>query len=161
MSVPPSTFAQADQMRTVLATLVGLSCAFPIVAPSRQADTRAAIEKADQTFAEAMVKADVVALANTYADDYVFTDPAGRVSHKAELLDSFKRGAIKIRAQEISDVHVNVYGEVAVETGKLMSRATRDGKDTSGTFRFTRVWVKRNGRWQTVAFQETPLISAS
>jgi ketosteroid isomerase-like protein len=41
-----------------------------------------------KAFADAMVKADLVALGNTYADDYVFTDPAGRVSHKAELLES-------------------------------------------------------------------------
>jgi len=68
----------------------------------------ATIEKADKVFAAAMVKADLIALANTYADDYVFTDPTGRVSHKADLLDSFKRGVIKIRSQEISDVQVNV-----------------------------------------------------
>jgi len=102
-----------------------------------------------------MVKADLVALANTYADDYLFTDPTGRVSHKAELLDSFRRGVIKIRSQAIRDVQVNVYGNVAVEIGELVSQATRDGKDSSGTFRFTRVWVNRNDRWQTVAFQET------
>ena len=113
------------------------------------------IERADKMFADAMVKADVIALANTYADDYVFTDPSGRVSHKAGLLDGFKRGVITIRSQEISDVQVNVYGNVAVEIGKLVSQATRDGKDSSGTFRFTRVWVNRDGRWQTVAFQET------
>jgi len=148
-------------MRIVLDAAVGLFCAFPIVAPSRQADTRATIEKADQMFADAMVKVDLAALASTYAEDYVFTDPAGRVSHKAELLDSFQRGVIRIRSQEISDVQVNVYGEVAVEIGKVMSQATRDGHDSGGTFRFTRVWVKRNGRWQTVAFQETRLIPAS
>lgn len=119
------------------------------------------IEKADHVFADAMVKADLVALADTYADDYVFTDPTGRISHKAELLDSFKRGVIKIRSQEICDVHVNVYGEVAVEIGKLVSLPTRDGKDSSGVFRFTRVWVKRNNRWQTTAFQETRIIPAS
>lgn len=146
-------------MRTVLAASMGLLCALPAVAQPRRVDTPAAIEKADQTFADAMVKADLVALANTYADDYVFTDPTGRVSHKAELLDSFRRGVIKIRSQEISDVQVNIYGDVAVETGKLVSQATRDGEDSGGTFRFTRVWVNRNGRWQTVAFQETRVAS--
>ena len=145
-------------MRIVRAASVGLLCALPVVAHSRNADTPATIEKADRVFAEAMVKADLIALANTYADDYVFTDPTGRVSGKADLLDSFKRGVIKIRSQEISDVQVNVYGDVAVEIGKLVSQATRDGKDSSGTFRFTRVWVNRNGRWQTVAFQETRIV---
>lgn len=145
-------------MRIVFAISVGLLCALPVAAQSRRADTPATIEKVDKMFADAMVKANLIALANTYADDYVFTNPAGHVSHKAELLDSFKRGVIKIQSQEISDVKVSIYGDVAVEVGKLVSQATWNGKDSSGTFRFTRVWVNRNGRWQTVAFQETRIV---
>ena len=146
-------------MRMVLAVFAALACAVPLIAQQREANTPAVIERVDKAFADAMVKGDLGALGKTYADDYVFTDPTGRVSHKAELLESFRRGVIHIRSQEISDVHVNVYGDVAVEIGKLVSQATRDGKDSSGTFRFTRVWVNRDGRWQTVAFQETPLIA--
>ena len=146
-------------MRIVLAASFGLLWAIPVFAQSPRLDTPAAIERADRAFAEAMVKADVITLARTYADEYVFTDPSGRVSHKADLLDSFKRGAIKIHSQTISDVAVNVYGTVAVETGTLVSEAARDGKDSGGTFRFTRVWLTRNGRWQTIAFQETRIIS--
>src|SRR4051794_16904755 len=145
-------------MRIVLAVSVGLLCSHPDTTQSPRADTPAAIEKADRVFADAMVKGDLVALANTYGDDYVFTDPSGRVTYKIELLESFKRGVIQILAQEISDLQVNVYGDVAVETGQLVSNATRDGRDSSGTFRFTRVWVNRNGRWQTVAFQETRIV---
>jgi ketosteroid isomerase-like protein len=63
----------------------------PVLAQSRRADTPATIEKADKMLADAMDKADLIALANAYADDYVFTDPTGRVSHKAELLDSFRQ----------------------------------------------------------------------
>lgn len=148
-------------MRIVFSVSVAVLCADPLIAQSRLAATPATIEKADRMFADAMVRADLVTLANTYGDDYVFTDPSGRVSRKGERLESFKRGAIKIRSQEISDLHVSVYGGVAVETGKLVSHATRDGKDSSGTFRFTRVWVKRGGRWQTVAFQETRIIPTS
>ena len=62
---------------------------------------------------------------------------------------------INIRTQDISGVSVQVYGDAAVETGLLTTTATRDGIDSSGKYRFTRVWVKRNGQWQTVAFQET------
>jgi ketosteroid isomerase-like protein len=148
-----------EGMRVVLGTSVGLLCALNVLAQPARSDTAAMIERADKAFAEAMVQSDLGALSNTYADDYVFTDPTGRVSHKAELLDSFRRGVIKIRSQEISEVQVNVYGTVAVEIGKLVSFATRDGKDSSGTFRFTRVWVNRNDRWQTVAFQETRVLA--
>jgi len=146
-------------MRIVMAASMGLVCALSLAPQQRSTDTPAMIKRVDEAFATAMVKADLAALANTYSDDYVFTDPTGRVSHKAELLDSFKSGAINIRSQEISDVQVHVYGNVAVEIGKLVSQATRGGKDSSGTFRFTRVWVNRDGRWQTVAFQETRLVA--
>src|SRR5689334_21084026 len=99
-------------MRLVLVS-VAVACAVSVGAQQRGADT-STIERADKTFAEAMINADLAALANTYADDYVFTDPTGRVSHKADLLESFKRGIIHIRSQEISDVQVKAYGNVAV-----------------------------------------------
>src|SRR5689334_10188600 len=126
-------------MRIVMVASMGfLVCALSLAPQQRGADTPAMIESADKAFAVAMINADLAALANTYADDYVFIDPTGRISQKSELLDSFKSGAIKIRSQEISDVQVHVYGSVAVEIGKLVSQATRGGKDSSGTFRFTR-----------------------
>src|SRR4051812_28233315 len=108
-------------MRVVFGTSVGLLCAFNVLAQQGRGDAAGTIERADRTFARAMVQSDLGALASTYADDYVFTDPTGRVSHKADLLDSFRRGVIKIRSQEITDVQVNVYGTVAVEFGKLVS----------------------------------------
>jgi len=141
--------------RTTLAVLIAFACAASFAAHQKDADTAAIIERADRAFAAAMVRGDLQALASTYADDYVFIDPTGRISHKSDLLESFKSGVIKIRSQEIRDVQVRLYDGTAVETGTLVSQATRDGKDSGGTFRFTRVWVNRDGRWQTVAFQET------
>ena len=118
-------------------------------------DVVVAIEIAHKAFNAALVKADVAALDKMIAETYVFTDPGGRVSTKTDVLGGFRSGAIKIQSQEVRDVKVHVYGNTAVETGELTSKAMRDGQDTSGTFRFTRVWVNRSGTWQTVAFQET------
>ena len=114
----------------------------------------AEIEKADKDRSQAVVKGDADAMDKATGDGYWFTDGNGRVSTKKELLEDLKAGKLKIESQDISDVKVHRYGNTAVETGKLISKGTRDGKDTSGTFRFTRVWVNRNGTWQTVAFQE-------
>jgi ketosteroid isomerase-like protein len=115
----------------------------------------AIIEKADREFAQALVNVDLTTIEDTLADTYTFTDPTGRVSTKKDVLDDLRNRAIKIKSHEISDVKVQVYDNAAIETGILTSKATRDGRDVSGTFRFTRVWVMRNGRWQTVALQET------
>ena len=133
----------------------GIVLALIIAAPCSAQDTAVMIVSADKERNAAMEKIDLAVLDRTTAETYVFTDPNGRVTAKKELMESFKSGAIKIEAQEISDTKVQVYGDVAVETGALTSKAIRDGRDTSGTYRFTRVWVKRGGVWQTVAFQET------
>ena len=50
----------------------------------------------------------------------------------------------------ISDVKVSVYGKVAVMTGLNRSQASFKGMDASGEYRFTDVFVKRDGRWQVV-----------
>lgn len=117
--------------------------------------TAAAIEKMDKERTEAIVKGDLDALDKLTGDNYVFTDDTGRVTMKKELMDNLKSGAIKLTSQTISDVKVHIYGNAAVETGKVTAKGTRDGKDISGTERFTRVWVNKGGTWQTVAFQET------
>ena len=119
--------------------------------------TSDAIETADKERNAAMEKVDLAMIDRTTAATYVFTDPSGRVTAKKELMAAFKSGAIKIVSQVTRDVKVNFYGDVAVETGELTSKANRDGRDTSGTYRFTRVWVKQGATWQTVALQETQL----
>jgi ketosteroid isomerase-like protein len=135
---------------------VGLSFiqAKPAVAQSAAA---AAVERADKERSEAISKGDVATIDKTTSDTYVFTDFTGRVSTKKELMDAFKSGAIKIQSQEPTDVKVQIYGNTAVETGKVSGQGTRDGQDISGTARFTRVWVNHGGTWQTVAFQETKI----
>jgi ketosteroid isomerase-like protein len=127
------------------------------------ADTQtvAGIQKTDQTLSEAFLKNDLVALERMSADTYVFTDQNGRVSGKRELIESSSKGAIDIRSQDITDVNVHVYGDTAIETGLLKTTAVRDGRDSSGTYRFTRVWARRNGEWQTFAFQETRPVVAT
>jgi len=50
-----------------------------------------------------------------------------------------------------TDMKVHVYGDTAIVTGLNTTKGTFKGKDTSGAYRFTDVFVKRDGRWQVVA----------
>ena len=141
----------------IAAPLFGQAAGEKKAAPAKNAGggTAAAIQKLDKDRTEAIVKGDLDAVDKATGDDYVFTDDTGRVTMKKELMDNLKSGAIKLTSQTTSDVKIHVYGNTAVETGKVTAKGTRDGKDISGTERFTRVWVNRGGTWQTVAFQET------
>ena len=50
---------------------------------------------------------------------------------------------------------VRVYGNTAVITGKADVKGTLAGNDATGQYMFTRVYVKKGGQWQSVAFQQT------
>ena len=55
------------------------------------------------------------------------------------------------------EIKVRVYGDTALVTGRSIAK----GKDQHGTMdehrRWTRVLVRRDGRWQFVHFHGTPI----
>ena len=71
------------------------------------------------------------------------------------LWHGFASGTFKYESRDISDLSIRVYGNAAVVTGRSTQKGTENGKDYSGAYRFTRVYIKQRGRWQTVALQTT------
>lgn len=106
-------------------------------------------------WAEATVKGDVQALERLYTEEYLAIDPAGATYTKAQDIASVKSGNFKLATFKLDEVKVRVHGEVAVVTGRNTIKATYMGKDISGAYRFTDVFVKRAGRWQVLTTQGT------
>jgi len=117
------------------------------------------IKKMEKDRAAAVVKADVATLEGLTSDDYVLINANGQVSNKAETMNNIKTGVIKLTSNEVSDMTVRVYGDTAVVTGKSTAKGTIGGIALKGPVMFTRVYVKKNGKWQSVAFQQTPIVA--
>jgi len=111
------------------------------------------IKKREQDWAQATMKEGAAAVDQFEADDIISTDPAGRVTDKAQDKQDLSSGDLKFQSMEVSDLKVRVYGNTAVATGANTLKGTYKGQDISGTYRFTDTWVKRNGKWQAVASQ--------
>ena len=97
----------------------------------------------------------MAALDKETSDDYTFINANGEMSDKAQMLNSFKTGQTKLSSDDLSDLRVRVYGNTAVVTGKADVKGTVLGQPAPGPILFTRVYVKKYGRWQSVAFQQT------
>ena len=104
---------------------------------------------------EAIVHGDAAALDRMTSDDYSFITLRGELRTKAEIVKGFATGAFKYASREISDLNIRVYGDTAVVTGRSTQKGAENGKDYSGDYRFTRVYIKQKGRWLTVALQTT------
>ena len=112
-------------------------------------------KKMEKDRGAAVVKGDSEALAKETADDYTLINVNGQTSDKKQTVEQIKNGQIKLESDEPSDMKVRVFGNTAVVTGKANIKGTIGGKDASGTVAFTRVWVKKGGKWMTVALQQT------
>jgi ketosteroid isomerase-like protein len=106
---------------------------------------------------EAVVKADVTVLEQVLHEDYVHNRPSGVVEDRAQYLENRKTRRVDFESLVPDEMNVRVYGDTAIVTG----RSTAKGKDQHGKMdeqrRWTRVLVRRDGRWQFVHFQATPI----
>ena len=113
------------------------------------------LKKLETDRAAAVVKGDVATLEKQTSDDYTLINMNGQMSDKSQMVNAFKSGQTKLTSDEVSDMKVRVYGNTAVITGKADVTGTLGGKDADGQIMFTRVYVKKGGNWQSVAFQQT------
>jgi ketosteroid isomerase-like protein len=116
------------------------------------------IRKLDHERIQAQIQADAAALNRLYADDFIGIGPSGAVRTKPQVLADFTSHDLKFQSITTSDVRIRVYGNTVVETGRSTMVGQDKGKVVPQENRFTRVWVKRQGRWQLVANHYSTLI---
>ncbi len=118
-------------------------------------DQRSSVEQAikqlDNERIRAQIEADAVALDRIYADDFIGVGPSGTVRTKSQVISDFTSGDLKFQSIVTDEVHVRVYDNAAVETGLSRMTGQDKGKAVPRDTRFTRVWVKQQGRWRLVA----------
>jgi hypothetical protein len=59
---------------------------------------------------------------------------------------------------EGQDFQVHQYGDLAVVNFRLVMHATENDKLVTRKFRNTGTFMKRNGQWQAIAWQATPIV---
>lgn len=104
---------------------------------------------------EAALKRDAAFSEKTLADDYVAISPLGQVINKADTIAARKTAQLRYESIEISEMVVRLYGNTAVVTARAEVKGRELGEEFSGPYRFTRIWVRRSGRWMTVSYQAT------
>jgi len=139
-------------MRQVLAIAVGAFSLIVIASGQEQgAIDEQVIRKLDNERIQAQIHADVAALEQIYADDFIGVGPTGTVRTKPQVISDFTSGDLRFQSITTDDVRVRVYGNAAVETGRSTMNGQERGNAVPRDTRFTRVWVKHQGRWRLVA----------
>jgi ketosteroid isomerase-like protein len=110
------------------------------------------VRKVEEERRQAILRNDIKALDLLMAPEYtaVFNVTSGRMTTKAEELTINQSDARRVESWDPTDVNIRIYGDVGLVIGLAEVTDVLKGERRHIRFRYTHVWVKRNGDWQLV-----------
>ena len=112
-----------------------------------------AIRRVERDWADAAAHNDADKDSQVLADDFIGNWADGSRTTKKEEVDMLRSGKLKYAANEVVEMTVRVFGDTAIASGKNTETSIINGKNATGIYNFTDIFLKRNGRWQVVASQ--------
>ncbi len=150
----PAVLAAASPARAPQSPAVAPSPAAAVATPEED------LRQLDSARFATMVAGDAAALKNVLGEDLSYTHSNGEVQDRAHFLDALSTGALRYESMAPSGVMVRIYGSTGVVTGRVDMKVAFDGRENTVAARYTAVYVRRDLRWQLVAWQSSPLAAA-
>ena len=134
-----------------------------IISAPVMADTVKDVEATTQQWIAAFNRKSATDIVALYAKDAVFFGTTSPILRDTPELvrDYFKNiGNVGDSTISMGDHRVQVFGEVAINTGFYTRTAVQDGKEVKNPARFTFVYQLRQGKWVIVEHHSSVLPSA-
>lgn len=120
-------------------------------------ETEKELLRIQDEWAAARVNRDVPYLERLYAREFRVHAMNGSVVSRQADIAAFASGDLKPDLVQDQDMEVSVYGDTALVTGIENLAGTYKGNYGEMALRFFSVFVRREGRWQWVVHQSTPV----
>ncbi len=121
-------------------------------------ETRHQIEGLEDTWRSAVLKGNISAMDALLADDYMAITPTGILQSKEQALASLRAGNVHFKAIDLSDRKIRLYGTTALVTSRAEVAGSGPDGDISGSYRYTRVYVRDpHGVWRIVSFEASKI----
>ena len=135
-------------------TAHGITVAAQAPAPRSAEDS---VRAAEEVRKHALLSADTVPLSRITAAEFYEVNRFGQLRTRAMNMQEVAAQTLKLTSVSYDSLSVRVYGDVAILTGIADNTGEFRGMPFSGRIRYTRVFVRRDGRWQAIVMQHTPM----
>jgi ketosteroid isomerase-like protein len=141
-------------MLRLLAPLALLAAPAPAQVATGSAEVRAAAD----AFLQAQQRSDGPALERLLAPEFLFVRSSGRVGNRRDYIGGYTAPGIVLEPIAVTDrLFQRVSDDVAIVGGEARLRGTQNGRALGQHYRFSDTFVRRNGAWQVIYSQITPL----
>jgi ketosteroid isomerase-like protein len=152
-------------MKRILATSIVLLSVISWM-PAQNAPDAPELTKLLNDFLAGASKNDIAMHDRFWADELVYTSALGRRKGKADIMRELREESSKAPAATptpdegtavytAEDVRIQQYGDTAIVAFKLVATTDKAGTKTVANYFNTGTFLKRNGKWQVVAWQAT------
>jgi len=111
------------------------------------------LKRIEISWSDAQKVRNVDMMRDILADDWVGLGWDGEISDKAKALADLKSPSNSLDNIEMGPLKVRIFGNTAVVTGSETEKSMEHGKNSSGKYIWTDVFVEQKGMWRAVASQ--------
>lgn len=122
-------------------------------ADKKQAAVIAELTRQADAWDKAIVRRDRAAIEANMAEDFRQIDGEGNVETKPSFVDGLVSPKLEIDPYTVEDFEVRLYGDVALLTGRTRMTGRYESKPFKSHYRYTDIYIKRNGKWKIVSVQ--------
>jgi ketosteroid isomerase-like protein len=152
----------ADGSERARFTETWIKTAAPAVKSAAESKAEQELAKLANEFDEALRRSDTAFIEKHFAPNWLYTTLEGQTGKaRAAILAGIKSGALKIEEWKSEDVQWQIYGDTALSSALVTFKGQNNGQAMNTRFRATSTFIKRNGVWQAVATQHTPITAAA
>jgi ketosteroid isomerase-like protein len=153
-AISPKSLTRGLAIGFFLVMVAGVSPMMAGMPRAERHENRHEIDQLEDIWRDAILRGNTAALDKLLADDYMAITPTGILQSKEQTLASVRTGSVRFKSIELSDRKVRFYGTTALVTCRADVGAATPGGDISGSYRYTRVYVRdERGIWRIVSFE--------
>jgi ketosteroid isomerase-like protein len=136
--------------------------AFAQESPAPSAPGTAELTKLLKDFLTGASRNDVAMHDRFWAEDLIYTASAGRRITKADIMREVRaeppsKPGEKSTVYTAEDIRIQQYGDTAIVAFRLVGTTEKDGSKEVKHYLNTGTFLKRDGKWQAVAWQATAM----
>jgi ketosteroid isomerase-like protein len=137
-----------------LVVMIAAAASLPALPRAEKHETRHQIEQLEDAWRNALLHGNIAAMDALLADDYMAITPTGILQSKEQTLANLRAGTVHLTSMDLSDRKIRIYGTTALVTSRAEVKGTGPDGIISGSYRYTRVYVKdARGVWRIVSFE--------
>lgn len=150
----------------LLSFFIGFTSIFAQSSPTPQASSAPdapELTKLLNDFLDGASRNEIAMHERFWADDLIYTTSSGRRKGKADILYELRAGTSSPKPSDektsyhAEDIRIQQYGNTAIVAFRLVGNTTKGAQTETANYLNTGTFLKRDGKWQVVAWQATKM----